>query len=329
MPTAGIRVLVVGRKFDLPYEVTHAPKVANLLGLVAQVQPDIIITSEFQPGALTLASFQIRKKWLHVPVDAPVDAIINAIENCYAFNIYHEHPNEKANALISVYTGTYNTGDYLRECYESIRTQTYPNWEWVVVDDMSEDKTWDRLVEIAQEDIRVRPFRSGKRLRKVGAVKDMATRLCRGEYLVELDHDDMLTDICLEEVKKAFESDPEIGFVYSNCSSFFENGTFQQFPDPFWKNRYRWTMYHGKRWLETVSPNIYDKFGNEFNQCFAFFLTVGPNHVRAFRASAFRELGGYNAQLNLADDWDLMARMYLSGPAEKIDSEIMRKTQKA
>jgi hypothetical protein len=39
----------------------------------------------------------------------------------------------------------------------------------------------------------------------------------------------MLADICLEEVKKAFDSDPEIGFVYSNCSSFFENGTFQQF----------------------------------------------------------------------------------------------------
>jgi cellulose synthase/poly-beta-1,6-N-acetylglucosamine synthase-like glycosyltransferase len=319
MSTAGIRVLIIGKKFDLPYEVLHAPKVANILGLVAQFQPDVIVTSEFQPGALVLGSFQIRKKWIHVPADASVDAIVNAVEGCYAFNCYHEHPNDKANALISVYTGTFNAGDYLRECYESIRTQTYANWEWVVIDDMSEDRTWDRLQELTLEDVRVRPFRSGKRIRKVGAVKDLATRLARGEYLVELDHDDMLADTCLDEVKKAFESDPEIGFVYSNCSSFFENGSFQQFPDTFWKNRYRWTLYHGKRWLETVSPNIYDKFGPRFDQSFAYFLTVGPNHVRAFRASAFHELGGYNAQLNLADDWDLMSRFFLSGSPEKID----------
>lgn len=318
MPTAGIRVLVVGRKFDLPYEVLHAPKVANILGLVAQFQPDVIVTSEFQPGALSLGSFQIRKKWIHVPQDAPIDAIINAVEGCYAFNIYHEHPNEKANALISVYTGTYNTGDYLRDCYESIRTQTYPNWEWVVVDDMSEDKTWERLVEFAQEDIRVRPFRSGKRIKKIGAVKDLAARLARGIYYVELDHDDMLVDICLEEVKKAFDEHPDVGFVYSNSSCFYENGTFQQFPDPFWKNRYRWTMYHGKRWLESVNPNIYDRFGVEFNQQFSWHLTVGPHHVRAFRATALKEVGGYNDNLPLADDWDLMARLFLSGPAENI-----------
>jgi hypothetical protein len=162
--------LIIGKKLDLPYEVLHAPKVANILGLVAQFQPDVIVTSEFQPGALSLGSFQIRKKWIHVPADAPVDAIINAVEGCYAFNCYHEHPNEKANPLISVYTGTYNTGDYLRECYESIRTQTYPNWEWVVVDDMSRIRPGTTR-RFAQEDIRVRPFRSGKRIMKVGAVR--------------------------------------------------------------------------------------------------------------------------------------------------------------
>jgi len=319
MPTAGVRVLTIAKRFDLPYNVTHIDKVANIMGTIAQVQPDVIVTSTFQPGALLQAPFEIRKHWIHVPEDAPVDAIIGAVEACYFHNCFHEHPNDKVNALISVYTGTYNPGDYLRECYESIRTQTYPNWEWVVVDDMSSDDTWDRLVGIAREDVRVRPFRSGKHIGKVGAVKGMATRLARGVYLVELDHDDMLADTALAEIKKVFDEDPEVGFVYSNCSAFFENGTFHQFPDPFWTPRYRWTEYHGKKWLECVSPNIYDRFGPGHFQQFAWHLTVNANHVRAFRATAFREVGGYNENLPVVDDWDAMAKIFLAGPPMELN----------
>ena len=318
MSTAGIRVLTIGKKFDLPYNVTHIDKVANIMGTIALTQPDVIVTSTFQPGALLQASFEIRKHWLHVPENASVEAVVNAVESCYFHNCYHEHPNDKANSIVSVYSGTYNSGDYLRECYESIRTQTYPNWEWVVVDDMSSDDTWDRLVGIAREDVRVRPFRSGKHIGKVGGVKGMACRLARGAYLVELDHDDMLADTALAEIKKAFDDDPEVGFVYSNCSCFFENGTFQQFPDPFWTPRYRWTEYRGKKWLECVSPNIYDRIGPEYYCQMGWYLTIGPNHVRAFRATAFREVGSYNETLPVADDWDAMARMFLAGPAEEI-----------
>ena len=321
MPTQGVRVLTIGKKWDLPgdYAVTHADKVANIMGLIAQVQPDVIVTSNFIPGVLAKSQFQIRKQWINVPVEASVDAVVTAIENTYTFNCYHEHPNEKANQLVSVYTPTYNTGDYLRQCYESIRAQTYSNWEWVVVDDMSEDDTWDRLVAMAREDVRVRPFRSGKRLKKVGHVKDLATRLSRGAYLVELDHDDMLVETCLEEVKKAFELHPDVGFVYSNSSCFYENGEFQQFPDPFWKDRYRWTTINGKRWLECVNPDIYNRFGPEFSQQFGWFLTVGPHHVRSFRARTLRELGGYNPNLPVADDWDLYARFFLRSKCFHID----------
>lgn len=319
MPTSGIRVMSIGKKFDLPYEMLTVEKVSNLLGQIAQFQPDVILTSVFSPGALQLAAFDIRKKWIHVPPDAPAEAIIKAIEECYYYGIYYENPNEKANPLISILTGTWNTGDYLRECYESLRGQTYANWEWCVIDDMSTDGTWERLVELSKEDMRVRPFRSGKRIRKVGAVKNLAARMSRGLYLVELDHDDMLVDIALAEVRAAFEANPEVGFVYSNSSNFFENGTFQEFPDPFWKNRYRWVMYHGKRWLEAVNPDIYDRFGPDFRQQFGYFLTVGPHHLRSFRTKTYNEVGGYNPELPIADDFDLYARMFVRSKCYHID----------
>lgn len=312
MPISGVKVLTIGGRFNLPYEVRHVDDSSQILGAIATFRPDVIVTSTFIPGALNGAPFDVRKRWINVDPGAGVEAIQAAIENCYCSNLWGEHPNQKLLPLISIYTGTYNTGDYLREAFNSLKEQTYQNWEWVVVDDQSTDGTWDRLEALAKEDIRVRPFRSGKRLEKIGAVKDTATRLCRGIYLVELDHDDMLTDSALEEIKKAFDSDTEVGFVYSNCSNFFEGGGFQKFNDEFWKNRYHEEEYRGKKWEVCEQPDIYGRFGDHFTQQHAWYLTVGPNHVRAFRTKAFWELGGYNAQLSVSDDWDLMARFFLS-----------------
>lgn len=318
MSISGIKVLTIGQPFVLPYEVKHISDSAQIMGAIAQFQPDVVVTSTFLPGVLNLGSFEIRKRWIHIAEGSTTEQIQGAIENCYTYNLYRKHQYQDANPLISIYTGTYNTGDYLRETYQSLKDQTYPTWEWVVVDDMSSDGTWDKLEALAKEDVRVRPFRSGKRLSRIGAVKDTAARLCYGEYLVELDHDDMLTDFALDEIKKAFESDPKVGFVYSNCSNFYENGTFQKFgKDGFWDNRYRETEYHGEKWLECLQPDGWGRLGDHPLQQHFTFLTVGPNHVRAYRKKLFDEIGGYNRNLTVADDLDLFLRAFLvSTPPE-------------
>lgn len=312
MPVAGIKVLTIGHPFALPYEVRHIEDSSQIHGTIAQFQPDVIVTSTFLPGPLNQATFELRKRWIHVDPKAKIESVCQAIENCYAFNLWGKHQYQAANPLISVYTGTYNTGDYLRETFQSLKEQSYQNWEWVVVDDHSSDDTWDKLVQFAKEDVRVRPFKSGKRLEKIGAVKDTATRLCRGVYLVELDHDDMLTDFALEEIKKAFESDPKVGFVYSNCSNVFENGSFHKFGDDYWRNRYRETEYRGKKYIECLQPNGWDRLNDHpLGQNFCH-LTVGPNHVRAYRKTFFDQLKGYNPNLPVADDFDLYLRAFLA-----------------
>lgn len=320
MAIAGVRVLTIGKTWPFPkeYEVMALEQSSAIVSSIAKFQPDVIVTSNFMPGVLSSQGFNIRKKWIHVPVDSSLDAAMLAIENCYIFNIWGEHAGQKGSPLVSVFTPSCDTGDHLREAYQSIREQTYTNWEWVVVDDCSKDGTWERLVEMAKDDPRVKPFRGGKKFLKIGAIKDAATRLCKGEYLVELDHDDMLVDTALAEIKAAFEGDPEAGFVYSNSSNFFESGGFQRFGDEFWKDRYRETEYRGKKWLEALNPDFYERWGPHHSQTVAWFLTVGPNHVRAFRAKTFFELGGYNPNLLIADDWDLMARFYLKSKVHQI-----------
>jgi glycosyltransferase involved in cell wall biosynthesis len=315
---------VIGHALTLPndYVVEHLEKTAQLQTTIARFQPDVIITSNFTPGTLKDSTFELRKRWINVDPNADRNALVDAIEGCYAFNLYQKHQYQDDHPLVSIYTGTYNTGDFLRDTYQSLKDQTNPNWEWVVVDDHSTDGTWERLEQLALEDFRVRPFRNAKNCGKIGGVKDTATRLCRGEFLVELDHDDMLTDFALEEIVKAFREDPEVGFVYSNVSNFFENGEWHRFTDSFWRERYRETEYRGKIWEECINPDIYDRFGPAHWQQFGWFLTVGPNHVRAFRASTFRELGGYNPNLPVADDWDLYARFFLRSKCLHVDKML-------
>lgn len=322
MPVAGIKVVTVGKSFPLPYDVRHVDDSAQIMGAIAQFMPDVVVTSTFIPGVLSLSHFEIRKRWINVDPNAGVEAICRAIESCYTSNLWTEHQYQKDNPLISIYTPTFNTGDYLAETYRSLKEQTYTNWEWVVVDDHSTDRTWERLEELVKEDVRVRPFRTAKNIGKIGAVKDMATRMCDGEYLVELDHDDMLTDFALDEIKKAFEADPKVGFVYSNCSNYFENGGFHRFTDSFWTPRYRQTEYRGKKWDECLQPDGWGRFDDHPLSQWFTFLTVGPNHVKAYRRTFFDELGGYNRNLPVADDLDLFLRAFLASVPPELDGKV-------
>lgn len=311
MATAGIKVLLVGFRAKLPYETAVADTSGQVMALLATFRPDVIVTRALVPAVLNRAGLEIRRRWIYIDEKAPADLLLKAIENCYAGNLWGVHPLGQGQPLVSVYTATWNTGAYLRETFQSLVDQAYPNWEWVVLDDDSTDGTWASLLQYAKEDPRVKPFKSGRNLAKIGATKDAATRLCHGDFLVELDHDDMLTDFALAEIVGAFKANPDVGMVYSNYCSFFEDGSPHRYETEFWKGRYRDFEYRGKKYLECLQPDVYGCFGPKTEEQNAFHLKAGPNHVRAYRASTFHRLGGYNPKLLVADDWDLFARFFL------------------
>ena len=49
-------------------------------------------------------------------------------------------------------TSFYNTENYIKELYDSIKSQTYTNWEWIVTDDFSDDNTKQILLDICSND---------------------------------------------------------------------------------------------------------------------------------------------------------------------------------
>ena len=92
--------------------------------------------------------------------------------------------------LISIAMTTYNGEAFLQAQLDSILSQSYKEFELVICDDNSSDKTWAILFEYEKKDKRVRIFRNEQ---NIGFVKNFekAVSLCTGDYIALSDQDDI------------------------------------------------------------------------------------------------------------------------------------------
>lgn len=93
-----------------------------------------------------------------------------------------------AKPAISIVTPAYNAFTTLRWCVESIRAQSFEDWEHIIVDDGSTDNTWALLRELAEEDPRLRIIPQSNAGQ--GKARNVAIDLSRGCYIGLLDADD-------------------------------------------------------------------------------------------------------------------------------------------
>ncbi len=299
-----------GNGVSLPgFYPTFVERERDLAKSVNRVNPQVIISLVQKPKYLMLMAHQDRLKWYHFQeIPDPVRLKTTVYEVYLAHSLF-PHPGKRKMPLLSVFTPTYNSSGYLDRAYKSLSRQTYNNWEWIVVDDGSDDGTPEMVSSWAENDTRISFFRhGGSNLGNIGCMKHYAAGVCRGKYLVELDHDDMLTPDALSVVVQAFESDPGLGFVYSNFAEFMDDGKANYYPDWMDRGRYRKTECEGLIYLEALA---YDIYGDVFGRGPVIKdMTVCPNHLRAFRRTELFRVGGYNPHLVMGDDYDLMIRMF-------------------
>jgi O-antigen biosynthesis protein len=195
--------------------------------------------------------------------------------------------------MISVFTPAH-TDVFLKEAYESLKEQTYTDWEWIILRN-------NGCPPVSFDDPRVKVFESPFSPPWVGPLKGECCSLASGEILLEFDHDDLLVPNALEEVFKAF-IDPEVGFVYSNTiHATGDFGKIQRFDERYgWK--FREVNYKGHALDEHIS---FEPTPEAISR-----IWFAPNHLRAFRAGVYNRIGGYNKDMRILDDLDLMCRMY-------------------
>jgi glycosyltransferase involved in cell wall biosynthesis len=114
--------------------------------------------------------------------------------------------------VVSIVTAAYDAELELPETIESVRAQTFPDWEWVIVDDGSSDATAHVAAATGDERIRVeRSAHSG--LPAVG--RNRAIERTTGRYVALLDADDVWYPRKLELQVAVLESRPEVGLVHA------------------------------------------------------------------------------------------------------------------
>ena len=118
-------------------------------------------------------------------------------------------------ARISVVIPTYNRAELLKNSINSVLTQTYRDFELIVIDDCSADNTTGVLEVIRDERLRV--IRNGSN-KGIAAVRNIGVTGSRGRYIAFLDDDDEWLPDKLEKQLKIMEDGPEsLGCVYSGC----------------------------------------------------------------------------------------------------------------
>ncbi|MBT8259764.1 MAG: glycosyltransferase [Bacteroidia bacterium] len=142
--------------------------------------------------------------------------------------------------LISILTPFKNTAHYLDECILSIQSQTYKNWELLIVDDGSSDNSYNKVKQYAKGDSRIKLFKNhGKGI--INALK-LAYSHVNGEFITRMDSDDVMAELKLETMINLLQIYGK-GHVAIGMVAYFSN---QGISDGY---------YNYEQWLNNLTAN--------------------------------------------------------------------------
>jgi filamentous hemagglutinin family protein len=182
-------------------------------------------------------------------------------------------------ASISIVITTYNRERYLSAAIESILAQTYGDFELLIWDDGSTDRSVQIAQDYAKQDARVRVV-AAPHLGRGLALKS-AIAQTTGTYVGFVDSDDLLAPTALEETARLLDAHPEVGFVYTDYLVIDENGTI--------------TGKGSRCCIPYSKEGLLRKF-----------MTF---HFRLMRRSVYDQVGGIRGSYEYAEDYDLCLRL--------------------
>jgi len=191
--------------------------------------------------------------------------------------------------LLSILIPTYNTDlDFLRECLNSVLDQTYSHWEMCIADDSSpNNEVREMLIQYAANDSRIK-----LEFRKVNGgiceASNTALSLANGEFIVLLDHDDLLAREALFFLVEAINKFPSAEIIYTDEDKVDVLG--QRF-EPHFKSDFNLDLLYSHNYV---------------------------SHLGAYRRDLMKTVGGFRKGLEGAQDYDLLLRCLLKADVANI-----------
>lgn len=248
--------------------------------------------------------FTVQRIWVHLQ---SLPAYLNVAPT--VFGSVGTYPDRPDVPLMSVITTTYNSKHKILRPYESLRKQSYTNWEWVVWDDSETPETYETLLKLQLTDLRIKVYRGPRPCGRIGEMKRRACDTAHGSFLIEVDHDDHLHPDLLQWIVDAARLYPDAGFFYTDCCELHEQ-TFESvsYGDA---NFGGGTGGHYITWSPMHNTYVTAAAMLTPNHVTVRHLTSLPNHVRAWRTEVYAKAGKHNPLLSVSDDLDLLIRTYM------------------
>ncbi len=174
--------------------------------------------------------------------------------------------------LVSVLMTAYNSARYIGEAIASVLASTYPNFELIISDDCSTDRTVEIAKEYAERDSRIKIFVNGKNLTDY-LNRNKAASYAAGKYIKYLDSDDFIYPYGLAMMVSCMERCPEAGFGLSSKGDV-------NAPNPICISPRQ--IYH---------EHFFDTFGH-------FSRAPGSSIIKK---NAFDEMGGFSGIRDVGD----------------------------
>lgn len=195
---------------------------------------------------------------------------------------------------------------FLIELYQSIVKQTYDNWEWILYLNGEINSTFIPNDIIDNPKVKIHHYQGDNK--NIGFIKNLAFNSGSGDILVEVDHDDLLIDCCLEKLNQAYQN-PNFGFVYSDNATYHMENKFQPYGEA-WGWTHRLYYFRGNN---LFAMNSFEPSSHSLG-----YIWYAPDHVRSWRSSVYSKIGGHNKDLSICDDHELMLRTYLHTEFKRI-----------
>ena len=206
-----------------------------------------------------------------------------------------------ASPAISVIMSAYNAAQYVRQAVESILSQTFGDFEFIVVDDGSTDSTREILSTYRDERIRVLTQAS----QGPGAARNRALQEARAEFVAIMDADDISMPDRFEREMAVFRTAPDVHLV--TCRTALIDGSGRPTGE-----RYPWKFPRALRFRPI--PGITRAYRVEGSLVEGILETNFVAHPSVmYRRNVVASLGGYDPRLRRGQDFDLWFRMARAG----------------
>ncbi|MCL5746963.1 MAG: glycosyltransferase [Patescibacteria group bacterium] len=200
--------------------------------------------------------------------------------------------------LVSVIMPVYNAEKYLAEAVESILSQTYKNFEFIITDDASTDESWKILKKYAAQDKRIKLFRNSRNLGISATVREIINK-SRGIFIARMDADDIAMPQRLETQINYLQRHKKTVAIGGQCIIIDKDGNnigVKKFPT---------------------------KFKDVYNYIFQFVPVQQPTLMIAGKRLPI-DFEYYVDGMNTAEEVELIFKLFSHGKVENLPETVLK-----